>query len=136
MADEKGSTSGKVPANQQQLATELLQRDAARKARIAAKKAASAAKREANAKIREARKAQGVALRTPEEKAADFVRLAKPRTLRAIKAISAIGFLANTSQYAYTDEQVQKIMAALDSAYAALGVRFTKRGSSQTTIDL
>ena len=42
-----------------------------------------------------------------------FVRLANARVNRAIKDIQLIGNLSNKSNYAYTDEDVEKIFRAL-----------------------
>ena len=61
----------------------------------------------------EAQKAAAAAKRA-QEKSAKFVKLAKKRVPKALKAISLIGNLAG-SGYSYTPEQVEKIKTALDN---------------------
>lgn len=50
---------------------------------------------------------------TKEEK---FRRLAIPRVTRALDAVRLIGNLSNKASYSYTDDQVDKIEAALRSS--------------------
>lgn len=46
----------------------------------------------------------------------NFKRLAESRTEKAIDEIRKIGNLANTNNYSYTKEQVEKIFNALNEA--------------------
>jgi hypothetical protein len=53
----------------------------------------------------------------PEEsKAERFVRLASARVSAAQDAMNKVGVLANKGSYEYTDEQIDKIEKALQSA--------------------
>lgn len=58
-----------------------------------------------------------------------FVELAEKRTINAIKAIRVIGKLGNKSAYEYDDEDVRKIVKALNDEVEALKSRMksTKR---------
>ncbi len=58
-----------------------------------------------------------------------FVELAEKRTINAIKAIRVIGKLGNRSAYEYDDEDVRKIVKALNDEIEALKSRMksTKR---------
>jgi hypothetical protein len=58
-----------------------------------------------------------------------FVELAEKRTINAIKAIRVIGKLGNKSAYEYDDEDVRKIVKALNDEIEALKSRMksTKR---------
>lgn len=49
-----------------------------------------------------------------ETKAERFIRLAKPRMTKAIKAISVLGNLSGAG-YEYTPEQVDKMRGAIDA---------------------
>src|SRR5229473_3276310 len=51
--------------------------------------------------------------KTPDEKRADFNRLASGRVSRAIDALSSLLHLANTSTYDWTDEAKDKIFSTL-----------------------
>lgn len=59
-----------------------------------------------------------------ETKEAKFVRLATTRTGKALDAIAMIGGLASKTNYAYTDEQVAKIFAALEAEMTKLQSKF------------
>jgi hypothetical protein len=48
-----------------------------------------------------------------ETKSQAFVRLANPRVSSALKRIELIGNLSNRSSYEYTEQQIEKIEAAL-----------------------
>lgn len=63
-----------------------------------------------------------------ETKADKFVRLAKARTTKALKAIAQLENLAG-SNYEYTAEQVTKIVGALDDAINKVTVKLN--GSSK-----
>lgn len=53
-----------------------------------------------------------------------FIELAEKRVSKAIKNIRLIGNLANKSNYSYTDDQVKKILNALDKELKNLKKRF------------
>jgi N-methylhydantoinase B/oxoprolinase/acetone carboxylase alpha subunit len=58
-----------------------------------------------------------------------FIELAEKRTINAIKAIRVIGKLGNRSAYEYDDEDVRKIVKALNDEIEAVKSRMksTKR---------
>jgi transcription elongation GreA/GreB family factor len=58
-----------------------------------------------------------------------FVELAEKRVTRAIKDIRLIGNLSNKSNYDYTEDDVRKIIIALDSEVKKLRQRFESHGS-------
>lgn len=62
------------------------------------------------------------------DKSASFKTLASARTSKALNAIKIIGNLANKANYEYTDEQVQKILDALDTACAQVDAAFKNPG--------
>jgi menaquinone-dependent protoporphyrinogen IX oxidase len=67
---------------------------------------------------------------TPAEtKAEKFKRLAEARVSKALSAIAVIGGLASKTNYDYTDEQVAKIIGALNAEIEVLGKRFAKPDS-------
>jgi len=57
-----------------------------------------------------------------------FVELAEKRVSRAIKDIRLIANLSNKSNYSYTDEDVRKIIRALDNEVKKLKQRFESHG--------
>lgn len=59
-----------------------------------------------------------------ETKREKFTRLAESRMNNALKQISLIGNLANTSAYAYDTHDVDKILKTLRSAVNELEVTF------------
>lgn len=63
--------------------------------------------------------------RTAEEKAAKFKELAVKRTNKVLKAIAGLGNLSS-SNYAYTEDQAAKMIAALKGAVSELETRFAK----------
>lgn len=64
---------------------------------------------------------------TREEDRKNFVRLANKRVNKALKYISLIGNLSNTSNYYYTDADVEKIFATLQTEIGECRKRFDKR---------
>ena len=61
----------------------------------------------------------------------NFVRLAEARVARAIESIGKIGNLSNRSNYSYNDQDVQKIIRALQNEVTALKSQFaSKSGNS------
>ncbi|MDD2902711.1 MAG: hypothetical protein PHU44_09795 [Syntrophales bacterium] len=58
-----------------------------------------------------------------------FVELAEKRVSKAIKDIRLIGNLSNKSNYSYTNEDVQKIIKALEGEVKKLKQRFNSHGT-------
>lgn len=59
-----------------------------------------------------------------EDRRERFVRLANKRVNRALDTIRLIGNLANTAYYEYTDEDVRRVMKALEEEVRAARQRF------------
>lgn len=66
-----------------------------------------------------------------ENDRAKFIELAEKRVTKAIKDIRLIGNLSNKGNYSYTDEDVRKIIRALDGEVKRLKQRFETQGSSE-----
>lgn len=58
------------------------------------------------------------------DKRSRFVELAQARVTKAAQTIRLIGNLANANNYAYSEEDAQKILAALDSEMKLLKAKF------------
>lgn len=65
-----------------------------------------------------------------ESKADAFRRLASARVSKALDVIANIGHLANVSQYDYTDDQVDRIVTALEQAVSGVKAKFDAKGRS------
>ena len=65
-----------------------------------------------------------------------FVALAHKRVTRALEAIRLIGNLSNRSNYHYSEEEVDKIVAALSSAVKDCQLRFTANSKHITHFSL
>ncbi len=63
-----------------------------------------------------------------ESKEDRFKRLASKRVAEALKRVSLIAKLANRSTYAYTEEQVQKILASLREEVSRVEAAFAPKG--------
>ena len=63
-----------------------------------------------------------------------FVELAEKRVARAIKDIRLIGNLSNKSNYTYSDEDVRKIIKALDAEVKRLKQRFENHGAQDEAV--
>lgn len=63
-----------------------------------------------------------------------FVELAEKRVSKAIKDIRLIGNLSNKSNYTYEDEDVKKIIKALDLEVKKLKQRFENHGSQEEIV--
>lgn len=63
-----------------------------------------------------------------------FVVLAEKRVARAIKDIRLIGNLSNRSNYTYTDEDVKKIVNALNNELANMKRRFETRNEPEEVV--
>lgn len=59
-----------------------------------------------------------------------FVELAEKRVSRTLKDIKLIGNLSNRTNYSYTEQDVKKIMLALNKAVAEVKVRFEAKGGA------
>jgi len=69
-----------------------------------------------------------------EKDRAKFVELAEKRVTRAIKDIRLIGNLSNKSNYTYADEDVRKIIKALDSEVKKLKQRFENHAAQDDVV--
>lgn len=70
-----------------------------------------------------------------ESKADRFKRLATKRVARAVKCVDLIGNLS-TSQYEYSQDQVERIIQTLSEHINAVRSRFEKRGKKETPFSL
>lgn len=64
------------------------------------------------------------------DKREKFVRLAEARTQKTIEMIRLLGNLSNTSNYSYTEEQVDKIFNALQIELRDARERFNKNANT------
>lgn len=60
----------------------------------------------------------------PESRRERFVRLANKRVNRALDTIRLIGNLSNTAHYEYAEEDIRKIIKALEDEVRAAKQRF------------
>jgi len=58
-----------------------------------------------------------------------FIELAEARVSRALQAIRVVGNLSNRANYEYTDEDVRKIVKALNAEVDAMNARFRNADS-------
>ena len=65
------------------------------------------------------------------DRSSKFVELANKRVNRVIKDLQLVGNLANKSNYEYTEEQVKKILKALQQEVDSLKQSFLVSGSCQ-----
>jgi hypothetical protein len=65
-------------------------------------------------------------------KRSNFVRLAEARVTKALKSIKVIGNLSNRTNYDYTDQDINKIIDALQTEISLLKSRFKNKGNSET----
>ena len=63
-----------------------------------------------------------------------FVSLAERRVTKAIKSLRLIGNLSNKTNYSYAEEDVRKIINALDNEIKSLKRRFETDKKSQEVI--
>jgi hypothetical protein len=70
-----------------------------------------------------------------QEDRAKFVALANKRVSRALKAIQLIGNLSNRSNYDYMEEDVAKIIKALQGGVNACRRRFDLASKKQDNIE-
>ena len=72
-----------------------------------------------------------------ESKRDRFVRLAEARTNKIIDMVQLLGNCSNTSVYDYTQQDVDKIFAAIDTAVRDAKKKFSKtEGKSSTRFTL
>ena len=64
------------------------------------------------------------------DKRSKFVQLANQRVTKALDQIRLIGNLSNSAAYEFTDEDVRKIIKALQKATDTAGARFSQTGSA------
>lgn len=72
-----------------------------------------------------------------ETKEARFIRLSKQRMVGAITRLRSVAKLANRSTYEYTDEQVAKMLEALNREVQAVEEAFRRapKGTKEVTFD-
>lgn len=63
------------------------------------------------------------------EKVTKFVTLATKRTNKALVALESIGALSNRGAYTYTDDQVERIFSALQTALDAARDKYSAKVS-------
>lgn len=71
-----------------------------------------------------------------ESKRQKFVELAEKRVSNSIKSISLIGNLANKNNYIYYDDDVRKILKALQDQVKAVEARFKSSQSDDKVFKL
>jgi len=64
------------------------------------------------------------------DKRAKFVQLTNQRVTKALEQIRLIGNLSNRSAYEFTDEDVKKIIRALQKAVDTAKARFSDTGGA------
>lgn len=77
---------------------------------------------------------------TPEQRAQAkrdrFLQLAPKRVTNLLKRMGHVANMANTSNYAYTPEEVEKILTAVYGAYSALEDAFKQTDKAKPTFTL
>ena len=71
-----------------------------------------------------------------ERKRERFVELAEKRVTNAIRAISLVGNLANKNNYKYDEQDVKKILKALNNEVSEVGMRFQTGKSEEKEFKL
>lgn len=71
-----------------------------------------------------------------EEDRKNFVRLGNKRVNNALKYIRLVGNLSNTSNYAYKEEDVQKIFVTLENAVTECRKRFDNKKKEKESFTL
>ncbi len=62
----------------------------------------------------------------------NFKRLAEKRTQKIIDTLQLLGNLSNTSNYSYTDKQVEHIFGAIESELKIQRAKFRKTGNKKS----
>lgn len=65
-------------------------------------------------------------------KRSNFVRLAEARVTKALKSIRVVGNLSNRTNYEYSEQDVNKIINALQAEINQLKSRFKNKGNSES----
>ena len=82
------------------------------------------------------KKRRGLSMRDKRDR---FVELAESRVTKAVQTIRLIGNLANANNYAYSEEDAQKILTALDGEMKLLKAKFqtalSKRAMDEFKLD-
>ena len=63
-----------------------------------------------------------------------FIRLAEKRINKVAKQLHLIGNLSNKTNYAYNDEEVEKMFAYIDSCVKSARERFTNNSTGPETV--
>ena len=71
-----------------------------------------------------------------ESKAELFIRLAKPRTQKVLKAMKILGNCSNRNNYEYTESQVDSISNAIQNAVIDLLQKFKPKDSEIDEFEL
>jgi len=71
-----------------------------------------------------------------ESKAELFIRLAKPRTQKVLKAMKILGNCSNRNNYEYTESQVDSISNAIENAVIDLFQKFKPKNSEIDEFEL
>ena len=66
-----------------------------------------------------------------KQKEENFIRLAENRTNKVLDMIRLLGNLSNTSNYSYTQEQVDKIFGAIEKELAIAKRKFDTIGEEK-----
>lgn len=70
-------------------------------------------------------------LRSMSKARDNFLRLAEPRTNKAIKAMELVGNLSNRSNYTYSAEEAQRIVGALRKQLKEVEARFLAQAAQK-----
>ena len=90
-------------------------------------------KQKGKKKLTEAEKAARKEALKNESKAAKFLRLARKRMPRALKALASV---ANLAGYEFTDDQRDKILAAIGDAANEIRTRFMREKKAANEFQL
>ena len=63
-----------------------------------------------------------------------FIRLAEKRINKVAKQLQLIGNLSNKTNYAYADDEVEKMFTYIDSCVQSARERFKSTGTSPETV--
>ena len=66
-----------------------------------------------------------------KQKEENFIRLAENRTNKVLDMIRLLGNLSNTSNYSYTQDQVDKIFGAIEKELAIAKRKFDTSGEEK-----
>jgi hypothetical protein len=75
----------------------------------------------------EAEKAAAIAARKLESPEARFLRLAKPRIAKAVKALQRLETVGKSPAYKFSPEQANRVMKYIDDAVDGVRVAFVNR---------